>query len=138
VVVADPADEHVLVPAVVAGARGWVSTGHPYSELPQTVRCVAYGGSQVPSEQLAHLLTSLAATSHGNGAQGAELLTEREQQVLQLLADGRTKNEIAGALQVSKNTVRTHVRRILSKLEVHSALTAVTVGRRLGLLHPPH
>jgi DNA-binding NarL/FixJ family response regulator len=139
VLVADRTDEHLLVPAVLAGARGWVATNDPYDMLPRTVRCVARGGSQVPPELLAHLLTSLAATARGSasGAPAAEL-TDRERQVLQLLGDGHTRKEIAAFLNVSMNTVRTHVRRILGKLEVHSAVRAVAVGRRLGLLHPLH
>jgi DNA-binding NarL/FixJ family response regulator len=140
VLVADQTDEHLLVPAVLAGARGWVATNDPYDLLPRTVRCVARGGSQMPPELLAHLLTSLAATARGSarGAPAAELLTDRERQVLQLLGDGHTRKEIAAFLNVSMNTVRTHVRRILRKLEVHSAVRAVAVGRRLGVLHPLH
>lgn len=140
VLVADPADEHVLVPAVLAGVRGWVSKEDPYTVLPQTLRCVAAGGTQMPSRLLTLLLSALAAAARQGGGTGppAHVLTDRERQVLELLADGRTRPEIATALHVSTNTVRTHVRRILAKLEVHSSLTAVAVGRRLGLVGPPY
>ncbi|HET6656470.1 MAG TPA: response regulator transcription factor [Gaiellaceae bacterium] len=63
-------------------------------------------------------------------------LTPREQQVLQMLADGLAQNEIAAALVISPKTVGTHLQRIMSKLEVHSRAQAVAVAHRFGDFHP--
>jgi DNA-binding NarL/FixJ family response regulator len=138
VLVAEPTDEQQIVPAVVSGVRGWTSKDDPYESLLQAVRCVARGGTQIPEQLLTLLLAELTVARRGPlGGHKITPLTDRERQVLRALADGRTRAEVAIALHVSTNTVRTHVRRILAKLEVHSALSAVAVGRRLGVLDPP-
>jgi DNA-binding NarL/FixJ family response regulator len=138
VLVAEPTDEQQIVPAVVSGVRGWASKNDPYESLVQAVRCVARGGTQIPAELLTLLLAELTVARRGPlGGHKITPLTARERQVLSALSEGRTRAEVAVALHVSTNTVRTHVRRILAKLEVHSALTAVAVGRRLGVLEPP-
>jgi two-component system nitrate/nitrite response regulator NarL len=71
---------------------------------------------------------------------GAELLadqlTTREVEVLQLLAEGATSAQLAEKLDVSPNTVRTHVQGILSKLQVHSRLEAAAFAVRHGLVKP--
>jgi DNA-binding NarL/FixJ family response regulator len=63
-------------------------------------------------------------------------LTPREQQVLQMLADGLSQTEIAAKLVISPKTVRTHLQRILSKLEVHSRAQAVAIAHRVGDYQP--
>jgi LuxR family maltose regulon positive regulatory protein len=65
-----------------------------------------------------------------------EPLTEREQNVLRLIAQGFSNRWIAQELVISPNTVRIHASRIYNKLDVHSRTEAVAVGRKLGLLPP--
>ena len=139
VLVADTGDERGLAPAVVAGVRGWVAKDEPYECLLASIRCVANGGTYIPAQLLTPLLAELTVPHRVPGAGlGGPVLTDRERQVLSALAEGCTRAEVAAALHVSTNTVRTHLRRILAKLEVHSALTAVAVARRLGLIGSPH
>jgi len=64
-------------------------------------------------------------------------LTERERQVLQLLAEGSSGVQIAARLSISPNTVRTHVQSILTKLQVHSRLEAAAFAVRHGLIRTP-
>ena len=80
-------------------------------------------GARTPEEQQAVFL--------------AEQLTPREREILALLAEGSDGVDIARKLSVSKNTVRTHVQNILSKLQVHSRLEAAAFAIRYGLVDPP-
>jgi RNA polymerase sigma factor (sigma-70 family) len=67
-------------------------------------------------------------------AQSSLGITERERQVLQLLADGRSNKEIAAQLGVSPNTVKTHVARLFEKLQVGRRTEAIQLARELGLV----
>jgi PAS domain S-box-containing protein len=64
-------------------------------------------------------------------------LTQRQHEVLQLLADGRSTSEIAEALHISKTTVRNHIAHVLTVLGVHTRIQAITAGNRLGLIRLP-
>ncbi len=90
----------------------------------------------VPQELIARVrraLTRSAGLSRTNGA-AANGLTPREREVLSLLAEGLTQNEIADRLVISPNTVATHIQRILGKLDVRSRAEAVGLAYRLGLV----
>lgn len=75
---------------------------------------------------------AMAPRGRSGGADAA--LTEREVEVLRLVADGRTDREIAGALFVSHHTVANHVRNVLGKLDVRSRAAAVALAARHGML----
>jgi DNA-binding NarL/FixJ family response regulator len=72
-----------------------------------------------------------------DGERLLELLTDREVQVLQAIAEGRSTAEIGAHLFISTSTVQTHVKNILSKLGVHSKLEAVTFALRQGVIRIP-
>ena len=95
------------------------------------VRLAADGEALVSADMLARLLPRLRRSHHGLGWN----LTPRERQVLELLAEGDTKEVIASRLLVSTNTVRNHIQNILTKLDAHSRLEAVAAAAREGLLH---
>jgi DNA-binding NarL/FixJ family response regulator len=91
-------------------------------------------------ELLAHIRRVALRSNASLAASGPnpvrDKLTPREQQVLQMLADGLSQNEIAAELVISPKTVGTHLQRILSKLEVHSRAQAVAVAHRFGDYQP--
>jgi DNA-binding NarL/FixJ family response regulator len=128
------ADERCLE-ALRSGVRGWVPKAGPSSVLVEAIRGVACGETHVPAALLTRVLSSL--TSWGEGGAYDETvisrLSSRELDVLRCLVDGRSRKEIGLILDVSPNTIRTHVQSILHKLGVHSALTAVAVARRAGV-----
>ena len=66
---------------------------------------------------------------------GHEALTEREREILDLLAKGEANKQIADVLSISENTVKTHLRSILGKLQARDRTEAVTVGLRRGIIH---
>jgi DNA-binding NarL/FixJ family response regulator len=82
------------------------------------------------------LMRNGAEPNEKGGAELSASLTEREQEVLQLLAEGLTQDAIAAELYISPKTVATHIQRILSKLGVHSRAEAVSRAFRLGLVSP--
>lgn len=125
-------DVDVLVAAIEAGCSGFVTKHKAAEELTTAVRLAAEGEALVSPDMLARLLPRLRPSYHGVGAD----LTPREREVLDLLAQGESKEAIARRLFLSANTVRNHIQNILGKLGAHSRLEAVATARREGLIHP--
>jgi DNA-binding NarL/FixJ family response regulator len=138
VVVAAEADEELLFSAVVAGARAFITKDQPLEELLEITRGVASGRARVPEDLLGGLLDRL--TTHrerrSDVRQRVAKLTRREQEVLLILARGGSNDAIARALTISRQTARTHVQNVLSKLGVHSRLEAAAVARQSHLAPP--
>ena len=126
-------DVDVLVAAIEAGCSGFVTKHKAADELTAAVRLAAQGEALVSPDMLARLLPRLRPTYHGIGSD----LTPREREVLDLLAQGESKEAIARRLFLSANTVRNHIQNILGKLGAHSRLEAVATATREGLIHRP-
>jgi DNA-binding NarL/FixJ family response regulator len=124
-------DEDVLVAAIQAGCSGYVTKHKGAEELTAAVRLAADGEALVSPDMLARLLPRLRRGHQGLGWD----LSPRERQVLDLLAQGESKDAIAERLFLSTNTVRNHIQNILTKLGAHSRLEAVAAAAREGLLH---
>jgi DNA-binding NarL/FixJ family response regulator len=123
-------DERILG-AVQAGAQGYLLKGVPRDELFQAIRVVHSGGSLLQPVVAARLLRQV---SGAGAADLPEALTERELEVLQLLAKGRQNKEIANDLVISERTVKFHVSAILGKLGVGNRTEAVSRAAQLGLV----
>lgn len=123
-------DEETLVAAIEAGCSGFITKHKGTSEVATAVRLAAEGEAVVSPDMLVLLLPRLSRTRRGLGSD----LTARELEVLQLLSEGASKDEIGNRLFVSPNTVRNHIQSILSKLGAHSRLEAVAVAVREGLI----
>ena len=130
VVLTASAADHVLVAAMEAGAAGFVSKSRSLAELTAAVRSAATGEVVVSPELLARLLPRL----HRSGRARHNDLTEREREVLGLLAEGLSNGAIAEQLTVSVHTVRNHVANLSAKLGAHSKLEALSIAVREGLL----
>jgi len=130
VVLTASASDHVLVSAVEAGASGFVSKTRSLGELTSAVRAAASGEAVISPEMLARLLPRL----HRSGRPAHTELTEREREVLALLAEGLSNAAIAEQLVVSVHTVRNHVANLSAKLGAHSKLEALSIAVREGLL----
>jgi DNA-binding NarL/FixJ family response regulator len=119
-------DPEVVRACTGAGAKGFVLKSAPAEELLRAVRTVAAGDSYV--DQTA--LEPLPAESNNERS----LLSKREREVLQLLANGRTNDETAQEVGLSPATVRTYVENAMHKLKADSRTHAVAVAVRLGLI----
>ena len=122
--------DHLLVEAIEAGACGFVSKTRSLAEVAATVRAAAAGEAVISPEMLARLLPRLRA----GGGQDRQQLTEREREVLDLVAEGLSNAAIAERLTVSVHTVRNHIANLSAKLGAHSKLEALAIAVREGLL----
>jgi len=120
-------DRALLTEALDAGARGFVLKEAPLAELARAVELVADGRTYV-DPVLAGVLSSSAATDK------IAKLTQREREVLRLLADGLSNEEIGRSLFISPETVRTHVRKAMSKLDADTRTQAVATALRQSLI----
>jgi DNA-binding NarL/FixJ family response regulator len=120
-------DRALLTEALDAGARGFVLKEAPLAEVVRAVELVASGRTYV-DPVLAGVLSSSAATEKMTN------LTQRERDVLRLLADGMSNEEIGKSLFISPETVRTHVRKAMAKLDADTRTQAVATALRQSLI----
>jgi two-component system, NarL family, response regulator LiaR len=125
-------DRHFVVEAVRAGARGYVLKARDAEHLTQTVRLVADGNMVIDPQLVVVLADELNVAKHRERT--AESLTEREVEILQLLAFGHTNRDIAEKLFISPDTVKTHLEHIYQKLGATDRTAAVAVALRRRLI----
>jgi DNA-binding NarL/FixJ family response regulator len=133
-------EEEDLFEAIRAGASGYLLKDIPLDEVADTVRAVDGGQSLINPSMAGKLLTEFATLAGREAASEppqqvpAPRLTDREMQVLKLIARGMNNRDIAKELFISENTVKNHVRNILEKLQIHSRMEAVMVAVREKLI----
>jgi DNA-binding NarL/FixJ family response regulator len=120
-------DRALVMEALDAGARGFVLKEAPLADLVRAVETVACGGSYVDP-----VLAGVIASAEAAGRMPK--VTQRERDVLRLLADGLTNEEIGKELFISPETVRTHVRKAMTKLEADTRTHAVATALRESLI----
>ena len=130
VVLTASTSDAVLVAAVQAGASGFVSKTRGVTEVTTAVRAAAAGEAVISPEMLMRLLPRF----RGAATEPALKLTDREQEVLTLLAEGLSNAAISERLVVSVHTVRNHVANLANKLGAHSRLEVLSIAMRKGLL----
>lgn len=111
--------------ALEAGAQGYVAKGIVRDELLDIIRGVHAGKRRLPAAVAQTLAEHMAD----------EPISPRELEVLSLMAAGKRNKEIAGDLSIAEDTVKMHVRNILSKLQVSDRTEAVTIALRRGIIH---
>ena len=139
VVLTSLTDEATLMRVVDSGISGFVSKNSQLSELLETIRKAAEGEIVIPTSLLMGLLMRMPRDKAAafREEKGWERLTLREQEILGMLALGKSGNEIADELHIAPLTVRTHIRNMMSKMGVHSRLEAVAFGLKNGIIEPP-
>ncbi|KAF4411056.1 MULTISPECIES: response regulator transcription factor [Streptomyces] len=127
-------DEYVYE-ALRAGASGFLLKDAPPAQLLHGIRTVAKGVALLDPEVTRRLVGRYAARIRPAGDAPQDIpLTPRELEVLRLIADGRSNSEIAATLQISQETVKTFVSRILTKLRLRDRVQAVVYAYRQGLV----
>jgi DNA-binding NarL/FixJ family response regulator len=122
-----------LFSAIKAGAKGYLLKDTEAEELGQAVFHIAKGGVIVSPSMASKLLTEFK-TGDVYKAEAASGLSHRETEILQEVAKGASNKEIAGALFISENTVKTHLRNILEKLHLANRSQAAAYAIRAGLV----
>ncbi|HEY7859077.1 MAG TPA: response regulator transcription factor [Candidatus Nanopelagicales bacterium] len=127
-------DESFVAEGARLGMSGWVPKDASIDLLLHVIRGAQRGETYIPARLLTRVLNILTRQSGKYDPAALVGLTPREIDVLSCMVDGMGRAEIARQLQLSQNTVRTHVQRVLQKLGVHSSLSAVARARETGLL----
>ena len=124
------ADEDLLFSGLDSGARGYALKDGSPRELVEALEVVAEGGTYV-DPRLRPALLSRRSTER------LPTLSNREREVLDLLAQGLTGEAVAERLVLSAETVKTHIRNAMSKLEAHTRVHAIAIALREGFISPP-
>jgi DNA-binding NarL/FixJ family response regulator len=120
-------DKRLLSDALAAGARGYVMKGSPPEDLVRAIRTVASGKPFVDPSLSPALLISDSGTA-------AQALSEREREILQLLAEGFHTEEVARRIGLSVETVKSDTKRVIAKLQADSRTHAVAIALRRALI----
>lgn len=123
-------EDHLVLDAIHSGAKGYVVKDVDTSELVRAIRAVRQGGSAFDARSAAAMVRRINATDTPD----ARRLTDRELQVLRMLAQGMSNRAIGGKLYISETTVKFHVGNVMRKLEVSRRAEAVYAASKLGLI----
>jgi DNA-binding NarL/FixJ family response regulator len=127
-------DDEFVYAAIDAGASGYLLKDAPAEQLIGAIRVVAAGESILAPAVTTLVLRDVARRRRDSAsALAVQRLSRRETEVLEHMAEGRSNQEIAASLVLSEATVKTHVARILAKLEARDRVQAVVVAYRSGL-----
>ena len=121
-------DKRLLTDAIAAGARGYVMKGAPPEDLLRAIRTVAHG------EPFIDPALSPALLMAETGAPGSAGLTEREREIVQLLAEGFHTEVIANRIGLSVETVKSDTKRVIAKLQADTRTHAVAIALRQSLI----
>ncbi|GAA1893591.1 response regulator [Lapillicoccus jejuensis] len=132
-------EESDLFEAVRAGANGYLLKDVPGEEIAAGIRAVHHGQSLISPSMASKLLAEFALISRRDADTPnphAPKLTDREVEVLRLVAHGKANREIGTELFISENTVKNHVRNILEKLQLHTRMEAAMYAVRQNIIDP--
>jgi two-component system response regulator DevR len=131
-------DDETVLESIQAGADGYLTKDRAVEDVVAAVRDARAGETLLPRSVIIGIAKRVAtARERTPDRPTIQPLTARELEVLRALADGLSTADICDRLFISRNTLRTHVQNIMTKLHVHSKLEAVTVALRLRIIEPP-
>ena len=130
-------DETLVRQAMRSGARGYVLKRAATDELLLAIRAASRGETYLSPAVTGPILADvLAHPSASPAARGVDRLSDREYQVLQMIAEGQTNSEIAKRLQIAVKTVEKHRGSLMAKLQVHSVAGLMRIAMQHGLIVP--
>lgn len=127
------ADRRYVAQMLKAGASGYVLKDSAFEELVQAIETVAQGRTYLSPQIASTVVTEFKRTAKNDDGSVFAVLTAREREVLQQIAEGCATKEIASALSVSVKTVETHRRQIMEKLDLHSVAQLTKYAVKEGL-----
>jgi len=129
------ADKEVLVEAIRAGASGYLVKDCSTDEVADAVRMAVQGDTALSAQLAASMLTEVRRLDVPDIAEEDRVVTKREEEVLQLIADGCSTPEVAERLYISQKTVKNHLASIYQKLDARDRTQAVLQAVRMGIVH---
>ncbi len=129
------ADTEVLADAIRAGASGYLVKDCSTDEVADAVRMAAQGETVLSPQLAATMLDEVRRLEAPNHAEEDRLITKREEEVLQHIADGYSTPEVAERLFISQKTVKNHLASIYQKLDARDRTQAVLQAVRMGIVH---
>jgi DNA-binding NarL/FixJ family response regulator len=129
-------DDEYVRRALMAGAAGYLLKNSDRSELEMALRAVARGESWLTPEVSTRVVAAYARGEIPAESGPFELLTGRQREVLQLIAEGLSTKEIAARLNLSVKTVETHRAELMERLDIHGVAGLVRYAMRVGIVHP--
>ena len=128
-------DESYVLRALKAGARGYLLKDSPRDDVLTAIRTVAAGRSFLSRKVSQMLEEDYVRQLESRGLEDSyDLLTDREREILQLLAEGKANKEVANVLNISPTTVETHRAHILQKLSLHSTADLILYAVRKRII----
>jgi DNA-binding NarL/FixJ family response regulator len=119
--------------AMRAGVAGYLLKGAAVAELPMAIKAVMAGETYLTPRVSGHVVRGFLDEAAG-GADPVEGLTQRQREILQLIAEGRSTKEIAGILDVSVKTIETHRARLMERLDIHDIPGLIRFAIRAGIV----
>lgn len=129
------ADQEVLAAAIRAGASGYLVKDCSTEEIASAVRMAASGETALSPQLAASMLNEVRKLDQPTTADEDRVVTRREEEVLQLIADGCSTTEVAERLFISQKTVKNHLASIYQKLDARDRTQAVLQAVRMGIVH---
>jgi DNA-binding NarL/FixJ family response regulator len=129
------ADQEVLASAIRAGASGYLVKDCSTEEIASAVRMAASGETALSPQLAASMLNEVRKWDKAAAAEEERVVTKREEEVLQLIADGCSTPEVAAKLYISQKTVKNHLASIYQKLDARDRTQAVLQAVRMGIVH---
>lgn len=129
------ADSDVLADAIRAGASGYLVKDCSTDEVAEAVRMAAKGDTALSPQLAATMLDEVRRLEAPNSAEDDRIITKREEEVLQHIADGCSTPEVAERLYISQKTVKNHLASIYQKLDARDRTQAVLQAVRMGIVH---
>jgi len=128
-------DREYIVPTIEAGARGFISKAAAFSELASAIQAVYQGGSFLSPMAAAAVVEECQQKVAIEGEKDSyQHLTDREREMLKLVAEGYTAKEIADMLVISLRTVETHKTNLMKKLNIHNKADLIRFAIRKGII----
>ena len=128
------ADRRYITEALKAGASGYLTKGCSFEELVTAIRTVSDNKKYLSPEISEVLIQKSLGNAQGDRATVSLVLTKREREVLQLLAEGKTIKEIAFKLNVSIKTIYTHREKVMQKLKIDNVAGVIKYAMQTGLI----
>jgi DNA-binding NarL/FixJ family response regulator len=129
------ADKEVLADAIRAGASGYLVKDCSTEEISEAIRMAANGETALSPHLAATMLDEVRRLEAPNPVDEESLITKREEEVLQRIADGCSTQEVAAELFISQKTVKNHLASIYQKLDARDRTQAVLQAVRMGIVH---